>query len=218
MGTQEKDRRQSVAQSSQGRQVEPTADLISRTTRGYKKMKDLKEGIVGLKNNSLYCYMNAILQCLMPIEEMRDYYLGRNYKRFEQTRCISNSFDYSDGVSDFFREAFEYDARSQGILNPTQLKNLIRRQFYPTMQHDSHEFFIHVLSQLQDEETPKSGVKFNGEVTKANQDRTLGMIYKEYFDSYPSCIDRLFMGIIRNTVRCGSCNYESITYKPLQAF
>lgn len=88
------------------------------------------------------------------------------------------------------------------------------------MQHDSHEFFIHVLSQLQDEETPKKSVMFNGEVTKENEHRSLGTICKEYFDSYPSCIDRLFMGIIRNTVRCGhsSCSYDSVTYKPLQAF
>ena len=179
------------------------SELLSRSSRGYKKMRDLKEGVVGLKNNSLYCYMNAILQCLMPIEDLRDYYLQRNYKRFDNTKCLSNTFDYSDGMSEFFNEAFDCNARSQVILNPTQLKNLIRRLFYPTMQHDSHEFFIHVLSQLQDEETPKKSVMFNGEVTKENEHRSLGAICKEYFDSYPSCIDRLFMGIIRNTVRCG---------------
>ena len=27
--------------------------------------KDLKDGIIGLKNNSLYCFMNACLQCLL---------------------------------------------------------------------------------------------------------------------------------------------------------
>lgn len=94
--------------------METTSELISRTTgeRGtYNKRSDLKDGIVGLKNNSLYCYMNAILQCLMPIEELRDYYVTRNYKRFDHTKCISNSFDYSDGICEFMREAFECDAR-----------------------------------------------------------------------------------------------------------
>ncbi len=36
----------------------------------------LRDGIVGLRNNSLYCYMNACLQCLFPIDELRDYYLN----------------------------------------------------------------------------------------------------------------------------------------------
>lgn len=26
------------------------------------------------------------------------------------------------------------------------------------------------------------------------------------------------MGIVRSVVRCASCSYESVTYKPLQAF
>lgn len=88
------------------------SDLLSRSSRGFKKIKDLKEGIVGLKNNSLYCYMNAILQCLMPIEDLRDYYMQRNYKRFDNTKCLSNTFDYSDTFSEFFTEAFDCNARS----------------------------------------------------------------------------------------------------------
>ena len=108
--------------------------------------KELKDGIVGLKNNSLYCYMNACLQCLLPIDELRDHYINNEFKRFHDTRTISNSNDYSRKVAEFFRDAFEYDAKKEVVLNPTGLKNLIRKRFYPTMQHDSHEFFMHVLS------------------------------------------------------------------------
>lgn len=39
----------------------------------------IREGVIGLRNNSLYCYMNACLQCLLPIDEMRDYYLTQMY-------------------------------------------------------------------------------------------------------------------------------------------
>jgi len=49
-------------------------------------------------------------------------------------------------MAEFFIDAFDYNAKQEAILNPTGLKNLIRKRFYPTMQHDSHEFFIHVLS------------------------------------------------------------------------
>lgn len=73
---------------------------------------------------------------------------------------------------------FQHDAKNETILNPTGLKNLIRKKFYPTMQHDSHEFFMHVLSQLQDEETPKMLEKFNSEVTKENKNRSMAEIYR----------------------------------------
>lgn len=45
-------------------------------------------------------------------------------------------------------EVFQCDAKNEQILNPTGLKNLIRKKFYPTMQHDSHEFFVHLMSSL----------------------------------------------------------------------
>ena len=41
--------------------------------------KNLKDGVVGLKNNSLYCYMNATLQCLLTIDSMRDYFIQNKY-------------------------------------------------------------------------------------------------------------------------------------------
>lgn len=34
----------------------------------------MTEGICGFQNNSLYCYMNSILQCLLAIPDLRDYY------------------------------------------------------------------------------------------------------------------------------------------------
>ena len=34
---------------------------------GQNRLQDLTEGIVGLKNNSLFCYMNAFMQCMAPI-------------------------------------------------------------------------------------------------------------------------------------------------------
>ena len=60
---------------------------------------EVKEGIVGLKNNSLYCYMNACLQCLLPINQLRDYYLILGYSRFGKTETLSDKFDYSNSLA-----------------------------------------------------------------------------------------------------------------------
>ena len=66
---------------------------------------------------------------------------------------------------------FGFNAVDQGIMNPTGLKNLIRKKFFPTQQHDSHEFFMHIIGCLQDEETIINQ-KFDGDV-KENDERSL---------------------------------------------
>ncbi len=52
---------------------------ISSISKISKNQKELKDGIIGLKNNNLYCYMNSCLQCLLPIDELRDYYLSKQF-------------------------------------------------------------------------------------------------------------------------------------------
>jgi hypothetical protein len=74
-------------------------------------------------------------------------------------------------MAEFYMEVFQCDSKNEQILNPTGLKNLIRKKFYPTMQHDSHEFFVHMMSSLQDEETPINLTKFNGDVSDMNKNR-----------------------------------------------
>lgn len=76
-----------------------------------KHHKELKDGIIGLKNNSLYCYMNACLQCLLPIDELRDYYINQEFRRFHDDKTLSNSNEYSRKISEFFNDAFEYNAK-----------------------------------------------------------------------------------------------------------
>ena len=119
-------------------------------------------------------------------------------------------------MRDFLVNAFKYNANDKAFMNPTGLKNIIRKKFFPTMQHDSHEFLMHVLSCLQDQETPKKYKKFDGDVTESNKHRTISDIYDEYFQANPSVIDSLFTGIQRSIVTCAKsgCKHQSITYRP----
>jgi len=98
-----------------------------------KSTRQLKDGIVGLKNNSLYCYMNACLQCLLPITVLRDYYLNAEFKRFHHATTLSNSNEYSRKMAEFLSGVFAASGQEEEVLNPTGLKNLIRKKFYPTM-------------------------------------------------------------------------------------
>ena len=51
----------------------------SKSPRKYTTPPAYEDGIVGLENNTFYCYMNACLQCLMPISELRDFYVMQKY-------------------------------------------------------------------------------------------------------------------------------------------
>lgn len=102
------------------------------------------------------------------------------------------------------------------MLNPKNLKKIIQMKFHPYLQHDSHEFLMHLIGELQDEETPKNLPKFDGDHNQ-NPNRTMQEVYEDYFTSNPSIIDKLFTGISRSVVRCGSCGYESIMLKPISA-
>ena len=36
----------------------------------------------------------------------------------------------------------------------------------------------------------------------------------EYFRLNPGCIDNIFSGIKKSTIKCADCNYQSVTYRP----
>jgi hypothetical protein len=71
---------------------------------------------------------------------------------------------------------------------------------------------MYILSNLQDEEIPTQGFKFDG----SDENKTLEQVLAEYYQSHPSIIDKLFtgkftyaliaLGMQKTIVTCGSCN------------
>ena len=58
--------------------LDDDSSSVSRSQQSLPPRRDdmkLEDGIVGFENNALYCYMNACLQCLLPISELRDHFL-----------------------------------------------------------------------------------------------------------------------------------------------
>lgn len=46
---------------------------------GSKFANGSEDGVVGLKNNSMYCYLNACMQCLAPIDQLKQHYEAQTY-------------------------------------------------------------------------------------------------------------------------------------------
>jgi len=99
---------------------------------------------------------------LLPIDELRDYFINQDYLQFNKVETKRNSLDYCYRFTDFFIQTFKYGDEEAGyICNPKSIKDLIIQKFDPIAQHDSQEFMIFTLGMLQDEQTPHRSV-FDG--------------------------------------------------------
>ena len=100
------------------------------------------------------------------------------------------------------------------IISPEQIKQEIYNKFSPVFQHDCHEFFTYIMSNLQDEETP---VYINNKVSPrtvpgaagsqmaivTDQGNTDGAeeSWAKFESTHPSIIDTLFSGKIKDIQR-----------------
>ena len=94
--------------------------------------------------------MNACLQCLVPITELRDYYILQKYYDVANgggTTRTRNNFDFSNRIHDLLTTMWSKSSRRREVVRPT-LKTTLRRRFDPILQHDSHEFMVYLLEQL----------------------------------------------------------------------
>jgi ubiquitin C-terminal hydrolase len=89
---------------------------------------------VGLRNNSLFCYMNACMQCLVPIDELRDHFLKQDYAKFKSVRTARDDFSFCNGFYLFYKGIFKLKNK---IVDPSNLRELVSRKFQPIMMHDS---------------------------------------------------------------------------------
>lgn len=121
-----------------------------------------------------------------------------------------NDFAFCNKFHDFFNVVFSKSSTDKRwVIKPT-LKQLLRRRFDPIQQHDSHEFMVYLLEQLQEEQTLKNKPRFDGSDDK----KPLSQIVKEYEASYNTIIDQIFSGIMQTIVKCGKCKHESVTCNP----
>ena len=84
-----------------------------------------------------------------------------------------NDFSFSNGLYLFYKHVFKLDSK---IIEIKFLKEVVARKFQPIMQHDSHEFMMYLFSNLQDEETPVAGSRFDGSA----ENKTLEQVVVEY--------------------------------------
>lgn len=145
---------------------------------------------LGLLNHGVTCYTNAAVQAMVHIPAVQHYLndiMHNKYKSTISPRSVSHVF--AEVASRMW--GFDKSKRSSSkYLNP---KKLIQRlddincMMSEWQQEDSHEYFMSLLSRLQEDGTPK-GRKLN-----------------------ESIIYDIFGGLLNQEVTCKSCGHVSKT-------
>jgi ubiquitin C-terminal hydrolase len=63
-----------------------------------------------MKNNRYYCYLNAFLQCLAPISELRNHFLTQEYAKYKEVKTKRDDFSFSNGMFLFYKYMFKMEA------------------------------------------------------------------------------------------------------------
>ncbi|TID14957.1 hypothetical protein CANINC_004628 [Pichia inconspicua] len=143
---------------------------------------------LGLVNHGVTCYMNAAVQSICHIPSLTKYLIDvNNGKHDDEIKPDSVTKVLASTVAKMFRLGHN---KKIIYINPKKLcKRLadINCMMSEWQQEDSHEYFMSLMSRLQEDSTPK-GVKLN-----------------------QSIIYDIFGGLLTQTVTCKNCGHISTT-------
>lgn len=75
--------------------------------------------------------MNACLQCLLPIEPLRDHFINQDYIKFKSKNTRKLNFECCQQFDLFYSTVFSKSSKQKNwVINP-ELKKLVRRKFDP---------------------------------------------------------------------------------------
>lgn len=157
-----------------------------RIVKNWKNLKQQKP--LGLVNHGVTCYMNSAIQALIHIPALQHYLLQVYGHKHPSISPRSVTADLAALTAKMWQ--LEKMPKKPLYINP---KRLIKRlddincMMSEWQQEDSHEYFMSLMSRLQEDSTPK-GVKLN-----------------------ESIIYDIFGGLLQQVVHCQKCDNVSKT-------
>ncbi|KAK6204561.1 Dot4 protein [Scheffersomyces amazonensis] len=175
---------------------------VNNSTRIYKNWRQLiKKKPVGLLNHGVTCYMNSAIQAIIHIPAMQHYLNDINAGKVNK---ILKPRSVSHVLADLSKRMWNLDGGSKNsknsnsnsnskalkYINPKKIINRledINCMMSQWQQEDSHEYFMSLISRLQEDSTPK-GHKLN-----------------------ESIIYDIFGGLLKQKITCFTCKNVSVT-------
>lgn len=179
---------------------------------------------VGLENEFNSCYMNCIIQCLLPIDDLTSRLLNNSYLNdIDYSNKLSSKGKIISSLASLVQKMFRTSANNMNrdennlcsCLKLKQCCGSFSSMFNSNREEDSHEFCQFLLNNLHEE------LKKGTEITVQPQSdailRTLeGQAYiawNSYLKTENNFIVDLFQGQIASILQCQFCQYQSINFQ-----
>eukprot|EP01017_Pseudomicrothorax_dubius_P030058 TRINITY_DN3707_c0_g1_i4.p1 TRINITY_DN3707_c0_g1~~TRINITY_DN3707_c0_g1_i4.p1 ORF type:complete len:541 (+),score=67.91 TRINITY_DN3707_c0_g1_i4:218-1840(+) len=147
---------------------------------------------VGILNTHNYCFMNAVMQSLINIPELSQYFLQQGYRQLQGYNASSYQ------TCHVMSTAIEtYITCTKLYCNPKELKQYFSTDFDPNQQQDAHEYLIRLREKIRDEINPI--IRF------PEGFRDVETYWSFVSSKYTSVMDAIFCGQQTSTFRCNAC-------------
>lgn len=180
--------------------------------------------LCGLDNVGNTCFMNSVLQCLYNIDDFTNFFIqDRHLKRScgpDSDRLNARREKLTLDYAELIKRMYYSDGAS---IAPWSFKNtlsLLNPMFKGSSQHDAPEFLfllldgIHEYLNVRKKEKLNKKEKLKAAVQGEAPDRQAEREWSEYIEKNKSIITDLFMGQLRSSLQCKSCQHTSIKHDP----
>ena len=196
-----------------------TISIISNTQYSFKESmssssfnldsyKKISLTPLGLKNPSIYCYMNCMLQILLSIPELNYYFLNKKYKQ-EQNHKTLICDDYSNFIS-LYQYFLNHKENKMDL--PPYMLDICNSLLPRGIMNDCEEFLMLFLKSIQEELNHNKNS--TSEKYRNLEETDIQKKWCLYREANSSFTDSIFTGYICSTVICNKCNKSSFNYEP----